>query len=114
LGDAARLSARPDRASEALLTLRRKYPRDARRAAAAFALGKVAFDQRHAYTQAAEWFATYVREQPNGELVREAYGRQIEALRNAGDGAGAQRVAKEYLSRYPDGPHADIARSVLK
>jgi len=49
LGDAARLSGRPDRASEALLTLRRKYPHDPRRAAAAFALGKVAFDQRHAY-----------------------------------------------------------------
>jgi TolA-binding protein len=114
LGDAARLSGRPDRATEALLTLRRKFVRDPRRAAAAFALGKVAFDQRHAYGQAAEWFATCAREQPNGPLVREAMGRRVEALRNAGDGAGAQQAARDYLSRYPDGPHADIARSVLK
>lgn len=114
LGDAARLSGRADRASEALFTLRRRYPHDPRRAAAAFALGKVAFDQRHAYAQAAEWFSTCAREQPNGPLVREARGRQVEALRNAGDGAGAQRAARDYLAHYPDGPHADIARSVLK
>lgn len=114
LGDAARLSGRADRAAEALFTLRRRYPRDPRRAAAAFALGKVAFDQRRAYAQAAEWFSTCVREQPRGPLVREAWGRQVEALRNSGDGAGAQRAAREYLDRYPDGPHADIARSVLK
>ncbi len=114
LGDAARVSGRADRATEALFTLRRRYPHDPRRAAAAFALGKVAFDQRHAYAQAAEWFSTCVREQPGGPLVREAWGRRVEALRNAGDAAGAQRVAHEYLVRYPDGPHADIARSVLK
>ncbi len=114
LGDAARVSGRADRASEALFALRRRYPHDPRRAAAAFALGKVAFDQRQAYGQAAEWFATCVREQPNGPLVREAWGRRIEALRNSGDAAGAQRAASEYLARYPDGPHADIARSVLK
>lgn len=114
LGDAARVSGRADRATEALFTLRRRFPRDPRRAAAAFALGKVAFDQRRAYAQAAEWFSTCVREQPNGPLVREAWGRQIEALRNSGDGAGAQRTAREYLARYPDGPHADIARAVLK
>lgn len=114
LGDAARVSGRADRATEALFSLRRRYPHDPRRAAAAFALGKVAFDQRHAYGQAAEWFSTCVREQPNGPLVREAWGRRIEALRNFGDGAGAQRAAREYLAHYPDGPHADIARSVLK
>jgi transmembrane sensor len=114
LGDAARVAGRADRASEALFTLRRRYPHDPRRAAAAFALGKVAFDQRHAYAQAAAWFSTCVREQPSGPLVREAWGRQVEALRNSGDGAGAQRAAREYLARYPDGPHADIARSVLK
>ena len=28
--------------------------------------------------------------------------------------AGAQRAARQYLARYPDGPHADVARSLLK
>ena len=114
LGDAARLSGRPDRATEALLALRKRFPRDPRRAAAAFALGKVAFDQQRAYGQAAAWFATCIREQPSGSLSREAAGRQIEALRNGGDAAGAEQAARAYLARFPDGPHADLARGLLR
>jgi TolA-binding protein len=114
LGDGARLAGRSDRASQALLTLRRRFPQDPRRAAAAFALGKVAFDQRHAYAEAAEWFSTCIREQPAGSLAREASGRLIEALRNAGDSAGAEQAARRYLTRYPDGPHAQTARSLLR
>jgi TolA-binding protein len=114
LGDGARLSGNPERATEALLTLRRRYPGDPRRAAAAFALGKVAFDQRGAYEQAAAWFSTSLREQPAGPLAREASGRLIEALRRADDSAGARRAAHDYLDRYPEGPHADLARSVLR
>jgi transmembrane sensor len=113
LGDGARLSGKPERATEALLALRHRFPGDSRRGAAAFALGKVAFDQRRAYEQAAEWFATSLREQPGGPLAREAEGRLIEALRAADDSAGARRAARDYLSRYPEGPHADLARSVL-
>ena len=114
LGDGARLSGNSARAEEALLTLRRRFPNDARRAAAAFALGKVAFDQRRAYEQAAAWFSTCLREQPGGPLARETAGRLIEALRRADDSAGARRAARDYLEKYPEGPHADLARSVLR
>ena len=114
LGDAARLSGRPERAKQALLALRKRYPSDARRAAAAFALGKVAFDQERAYAQAAEWFSTSLREQPNGSLSREAAGRLVEAYQRAGNVAPARRAASEYLGRYPDGPHADVARSIVR
>jgi transmembrane sensor len=113
LGDGARLAGRPDRAEQALLALRKRFPRDPRRAAAAFALGKVAFDQRHNYSQAAVWFRTSVAEQPSGSLAREAAGRLIEALRNAGDASGARQAAQHYLERYPAGPHADVARALL-
>ncbi|HET9956021.1 MAG TPA: tetratricopeptide repeat protein [Polyangiaceae bacterium] len=113
LGDAARVSGRPDRASEALLTLRRRFPGDTRSAAAAFALGKVAFDQRHTYAEAASWFATYLREQPRGSLAREASGRYMEALRATGDRVAAGKAARDYLARYPDGAHAELARSLL-
>jgi TolA-binding protein len=114
LGDAARLSGRADRATQALLALRTRYPSDPRRSAAAFALGKVAFDQSRAYAQAAEWFATSIREQPSGSLAREASGRLIEAYRSAGNAAAAERAARAYLERYPEGPHADVARSVVR
>ncbi len=114
LGDGARLSGSPVSARQALTRLRSAFPGDSRRAAAAFALGKVAFDQTHAYAEAAEWFATSIREQPGGSLVREAAGRLIEARRRAGDGAGARRAADGYLARYPDGPHADLARSLVR
>lgn len=114
LGDAARLSGRPERAEEALLSLRRRFPRDPRRTAAAFALGKVAFDQRRNYAKAAHWFETSMREQPSGPLAREAAGRRLEALRNAGDLAGAQRAATDYLAAYPGGPHAAVARQIVR
>jgi transmembrane sensor len=114
LGDGARLAGRPDRANQALGLLRSRYPRDPRRAAAAFALGKVAFDEARDYRQAAEWFSTSVREQPGGSLSREARGRLLEALQRAGDTARAKRAAEEYLERHPSGPHAALARSILR
>lgn len=114
LGDGARLAGNPALAKQALTRLRRAFPSDPRQAAAAFALGKVAFDQTHAYAEAAEWFATSIREQPAGSLAREAAGRLIEARRRAGDDAGARRAAESYLGRYPDGPHADLARSLVR
>ena len=113
LGDAARLAGRPDRVNDALLQLRRRFPKDPRSAAAAFMLGKVLFDRGGTDRSAANWFATSLREQPNGSLAREAAGRLIEALQRAGDNAGAQRAAKNYLTWYPDGPHAALARSLV-
>lgn len=114
LGDGARLSGSAGRAKQALTRLRSSFPGDSRRAAAAFALGKVAFDQTRSYAEAAEWFATSVREQPGGSLAREARGRLIEARQRSGDGAGARRAAESYLSFYPEGPHADLARSIVR
>lgn len=113
LGDAARLAGRPDRANVALLALRQRYPNDTRRAAAAFVLGKIAFDQRHAYDLAASWFSTCLREQPTGGFAREASGRLIEAHRSAGNRSGEEAAARSYLAQYPNGPHADLARSLL-
>jgi hypothetical protein len=73
---------------------------------AAFAMGRVYFDQRDAYDEAAHWFATYSSERRDGPLAREALGREMEALSRAGDHAGAGRAAEQYLRQYPKGPHA--------
>jgi hypothetical protein len=114
LGDAARLAGRPDRVSEALLRLRRRFPNDPRSAAAAFMLGKVAFERGGSDHSAANWFATSLREQPNGALAREAAGRLIEAFQRAGDSVGAERAAEDYLRSYPQGPHAALAHSLFR
>jgi hypothetical protein len=69
---------------------------------------------RRDYSAAADWFAKSMREQPQGGLAREAAGRRIEALRLGGNAALAEQAAREYLAEYPDGPHAKLARTVLK
>jgi TolA-binding protein len=113
LADGARLSGNAEPAAAALLELRKRFPNDPRCGAAAFLLGKISFDQTRDYAAAARWFSTSLREQPSGSLAREASGRLIEALSRSGDSAGARRAAQEYLLRYPDGPHANLAHSLL-
>ncbi|HSQ64098.1 MAG TPA: FecR domain-containing protein [Polyangiaceae bacterium] len=112
LADAARLSGHPEIAEKSLLALRHRFPRDAKAPRAAFDLGRLAFDQRHDYADAATWFSTCLKEDPNGPLDREAAGRLIEARKRAGDAGGARAAAREYLTRYPDGPHAPLAKSI--
>jgi transmembrane sensor len=112
LADAARLSGHWEIAEKSLLSLRHRFPRDSRAPRAAFDLGRLAFDQRHDYADAATWFATCLKENPNGPLDREAAGRLIEARQRAGDDGGARAAARDYLSRYPEGPHAPLAKSI--
>ena len=77
---------------------------------AAFALGRIEFDNHGAYAKAAEWFRTYLREQPRGDLTREALGRLLEATQHLGDQPQVRELAARYLQEYPDGPHATIAQ----
>ena len=110
LGDAARYTGRLPRATEAYQAVRRRFPGDERSAVAAFALGRIAFDQRGDYADAARWFRAYLSEQPGGRLDRDARGRLMESSSRAGDTAGARAEAKRYLERYPAGPHSEMAR----
>lgn len=113
LGDGARLFGRSARAETALGILRQRFPSSRQAATAAFTLGKIAFEQRSAYEDAAHWFATYLREQPSGPLMGDAFGRLMEARLRAGDETGARSGAEQYLHRFPDGPYAPQARSIL-
>jgi transmembrane sensor len=113
LGDAARLAGDGSHANVAYSALRRRFPSDARASVAAFDLGKLAFDSRGAYADAARWFDTYLAEQPGGALAREALGRSMEAHWRSGDGAGARELAGQYMQRFPGGPHEDLARRIV-
>ncbi|HEX2657360.1 MAG TPA: tetratricopeptide repeat protein, partial [Polyangia bacterium] len=113
LADAARLAGHIGHAHEALTTLRHRYPDSSDAATAAFTLGRIAFERRGAYEEAAHWFATYLEEQPRGPLMGDAVGRLMEARQRAGDRAGARMDATRYLLRFPEGPYAPAARVIL-
>lgn len=108
LSRASRFSGRMDVAREALMACRARFAGSAQAAMSALLLGRAASG-----AQAAEWFSTYLREQPGGALAREALGRLIEAYQAAGDRVSARATAERYLKIYPDGPHAALARQAL-
>jgi transmembrane sensor len=110
LGDVARFAGDAVRARRAYIGARTKLKQGGR---SAFGLGLVAFDQERNFADAARWFRTYLAEQPRGALRREALGRLMEALSRSGDAADAREVAGQYLSSYPDGSHAALARELL-
>ncbi|MBI5534812.1 MAG: FecR domain-containing protein [Deltaproteobacteria bacterium] len=114
LGDAARFSGRAARSIQAYQAVRRRFPGSERAAHAAFLMGKVNADLFRNPGMAARFFDTYLAEQPGGAFAREASGRLIEARRNSGDSAAARNAARRYLRLYPQGPHAALARTVLK
>lgn len=113
LADVARHAGAPRRAEQALLALRKRFPGTPDAALAAFALGRLEFDEFRAYPAAARWFRAYLTERPGGPMTREALGRLLEALHRAGDNAGARAAAERYLRDYPSGPHAELASRVV-
>lgn len=107
-----RLAGRVARARTALLALRKRFAHSVEAGTAAFTLGRMAFDQRADYADAARWFAIYLAEQPNGALMGDAAGRLLEAHERRGDRAAAREAAQAYLQRFPDGPYASRAKRI--
>lgn len=113
LADAGRFFGDHTRAVAALTALRRRFPGTPEAGTAAFTLGRIAFENDDAYARAAQWFDTYLHEQPAGALTGDAFGRLVEAKVRAGDRIGARAAAQGYLRRYPGGPYASEARGAL-
>lgn len=112
LGAAAR-HLRDNRAGYIYSVARSRFPGTDAAADAAFVLGRMQFHSG-TYRTSATWFETYLRERPDGRFAREAAGRVVEAYDQSGDDDRARDAAEEYLRRYPNGPHAGLARSVLE
>lgn len=112
LADAARLAGRGNLAERALLQLRARFPGTSRALSAAFLLGRMEDDGGNA-AAAVSWYERYLGESPNGSLAAEALGRRMMAMRRLNDEESARRAAKDYLERFPNGPHAGIARQML-
>lgn len=113
LAEVARFAGRVDRTEEALLVLRKRFPKHRESAIAAYTLGLAAFDQKRDYHEAEKWFEVYLRQQPSGPLAREALGRLMEAQYRLGRKPNAKHTARRYLDQYSDGPHADIAARLI-
>jgi hypothetical protein len=113
LADAGRFFGPSKRAVAALVALRARFPGSAVAGTAAFTLGRIVFEKEHDYSQAASWFETYLREQPSGPLMGDAFGRLMEARLRAGDTLRARTTAEQYLGRFPAGPYSAEARGIL-
>ncbi|MEM9460940.1 MAG: hypothetical protein AAGF11_42645 [Myxococcota bacterium] len=111
LADVARFSGHSKRATEALLSFRKRFSRHRDAATAAYTLGLIR-DSAGSAAEAERWFATAVKEKPRGRLHRSALGRLIKAAQQAGHSSKARAAAQTYLERYPDGPHAELAERI--
>ncbi len=113
LMDVARYAGHVGRAEQAARALRARFAGKPQAALAAFTMGRIAFDRASDYGEAARWFRVYLGEQPGGGLAREAEGRLMESLARSGQMSQARQIAREYMDRYPDGPHARVARQLI-
>jgi hypothetical protein len=114
LADVARYAGHAARSREALKSLRRRFVGSEESSAAAFTLGRLAFDKQRQFAAAARWFTLYLDERPRGPLRREAMGRLVEAYHRASTPDEARRAARAYLAEFPSGAHATYARRVLE
>jgi transmembrane sensor len=110
--DTERRAGGSARAAEALREVRKRFPGSRAAALAAFKLGRLEFDGNGAYGRAAEWFHTYLREDPGGPMTREALGRLLESFERAGARGRAKEFALRYRRDYPSGPHAELAARI--
>lgn len=111
LADAARYAQRASVAREALLAMRGRFPNTKPAKQAAFLLGRLVEDESAA--SALEWYDRYLAEEPRGVHASQALGRRMLILYRKGETDQAASTAREYLVRFPNGPHAASARKIV-
>ena len=112
LADAARYRRRDSIAKEALLAQRSRFPGSARARDAAFLLGRLEEVREGGRSKALSWYERYLEEAPAGAYASEALGREMIVTQDLMGVAAAQRVAEDYLRRFPTGTYAGAARAL--
>lgn len=102
--DSARSAGDNDAAAALLRRLLGRELSGAQRASASFTLARVE-RARGQHRAAAEALAECVARSPSGPLAEDATAEQALAWERVGDRARAERVASEYLRRWPQGAH---------
>jgi hypothetical protein len=113
LGDAARYTRKYETARQALLALRARFAGSDRAKDAAFFLGRLSEGGSASSDAALTWYDTYLAEAGGGPYASEALGRKLTLLARM-DRERAQKVARTYLQRFPQGNQAELARSVVE
>jgi hypothetical protein len=110
LADAGRYGGNAAVAVRALSAQRTRFPSSSRAKSAAFLLGHLA-EARGDRSAALEWYETYLRETPRGDLAGSALGRRMVLL---GATPAGRAAAETYLRLYPRGPYAPQAEALSK
>ena len=113
LADAARYTKRYDLARQVLLAMRSRFAGAEHARDASFFLGRLAEAVPDRSESALGWYETYLREAPRGLYASEALGREMALLAQSSP-ERARKVAGQYLARFPQGPQAELARSLLE
>lgn len=79
---------------------------------AAFFLSRVHERQGHA-AEALRWLNVYLSEAPDDVYVPEALGRKLVLVQRLEGALAAERVARDYLQRFPRGAYAHTAQALL-
>jgi hypothetical protein len=110
VANSARFLGRVTASREALEAIRHRFKGSYAAQSATYLMGRLA--EPASPREAIGWYLQYEREAPNGSLVAEAAGRRLLLVQSSGDRAGAERLAREYVARFPDGPYAGVARKI--
>jgi hypothetical protein len=113
LGDTARKANKPQRAKEAYLAVRDRFPGSPAAVDAALRMGHLSAEVLRDDARAAWWFERGLREAPNAPTAPEAMGRWLEVLVRMSNPT-ARKVAEDYLRRFPNGADAAFARDVMR
>jgi TolA-binding protein len=114
LADAARYRRRVDLAGDALLALRKRFPRSPRSIQAAYLLGRVCESNPSRISEALRWYDEYLAGAPHGPYASEALGRKMVLSGKLDQKALTRRLAEQYLGRFPNGTYAGSARALLQ
>ncbi len=112
LASAARYSGHTPLAIKAWNALRQRFGGHDAGRQAAFFLGRT-YDEKGQSALALRSLNDYLRESPSGVYAAEALGRRLALVQRLEGGDAARSVAAEYLSRFPKGSYAQMARGLL-
>ena len=111
LADAARYGRRTALARRVLQAERSRFPGSRAAVEAAFFLGRIVEDEGG---DAIEWYDRYLAESRSGSYASQALGRKMMLVYGRRGAAKTQKLAEDYLSRYPKGPYASAAKKIIE